>query len=814
MKHTVMKYLDNLIEWGDMLFARDSMESINEATQIYILAAKLLGRKPIETRQYDIEPEDFNSFYNTGAGVDDFSNKVVDIEYLVWTEGAYGTDSITPLPGQGNTSAWGANVIHTFKALYFCIPKNDKLLAYWDTVADRLFKIRHCMNISGIVRQLPLFEPPIDPALIARALAGGVSLSAALNELNAPLPFYRYQSMHQKALELSNEVKALGQAYLSALEKKDAESLSLLRSSHELKMQSAIFQLKKASIEEADAQINSLKFNQRVIEKKMSYYNLLIETGLISEEDSQLAHMEEGHSNQLTSSNLAIGAQASALIPNFNVGLTGGSPWVEANMTFGGQNFTSLLSAMSTHYSGKAASFSHKSAKAGVMAGHERRKQEWNFQVESAQNEIEQIDKQLLAAEIRKEMAEQELKNTELQMDHSEEMLAYLEDKFTNEELYGWMAGQLSDIYFQSYQIAVDLAKKAERTYRYETGDEKAVFIQNTYWDTLKKGLLSGERLVHDLRRMEIAYMDRDARKLEMTKHVSLASLNPDELVNLRKDGYCSFSIPEVLFDLDFPGQYNRRIKSVSISIPAVTGPYTNVNCKFTLSSSRYRKVADAGDGYVITGDNDPRFVFSNKMESRAASSGQNDHGVFEFNFNDSKYLPFEGAGAISDWLLELPETYRQFDYDTISDVILHINYTALEDGGLKEKVATDIEDSINYMLDEIEKLDEGMQRLFSMKAEFPEELHEFLNPASGTANSVDITLENKHFPHFLKGKTLTFIEGGCSALSRPNAASITVDEPSLTSPLAPLSLTASNLTEDSVDDIWILVSFTVSNPT
>ena len=50
--------------------------------------------------------------------------------------------------------------------LYFCVPPNDKLLGYWDTVADRLFKIRHCMNIEGVVRQLPLFEPPIDPALL------------------------------------------------------------------------------------------------------------------------------------------------------------------------------------------------------------------------------------------------------------------------------------------------------------------------------------------------------------------------------------------------------------------------------------------------------------------------------------------------------------------------------------------------------------------------------------------------------------------------------------------------------------------------
>ena len=42
-KAVVMKYIDNLVEWGDKLFRRDTMESIQEATQIYILAANILG---------------------------------------------------------------------------------------------------------------------------------------------------------------------------------------------------------------------------------------------------------------------------------------------------------------------------------------------------------------------------------------------------------------------------------------------------------------------------------------------------------------------------------------------------------------------------------------------------------------------------------------------------------------------------------------------------------------------------------------------------------------------------------------------------
>ena len=137
--------------------------------------------------------------------------------------------------------------------LYFCVPKNDKLLGYWDTVADRLFKIRHCMNIEGVVRQLALFEPPIDPALLVRAAAAGIDIGSALSDVNAALPHYRFSVMSQKASELCADLKGLGSALLSALEKRDAEELALLRSTHEIKVLNAARQVKERQVEEAQA---------------------------------------------------------------------------------------------------------------------------------------------------------------------------------------------------------------------------------------------------------------------------------------------------------------------------------------------------------------------------------------------------------------------------------------------------------------------------------------------------------------------------------------------------------------------------------
>ena len=53
---------------------------------------------------------------------------------------------------------------------------------------------------------------------------------------------------------------------------------------------------------------------------------------------------------------------------------------------------------------------------------------------------------------------------------------------------------------------------------------------------------------------------------------------------------------------------------------------------------------------------------------------------MFETNLRDDRFLPFELAGAISTWQIDLPkptEAFPAFDYNTISDVILQVRYTA-----------------------------------------------------------------------------------------------------------------------------------------
>jgi len=193
----VMAYIDNLIAWGDSLFTQDTMESVNQATQLYILADKLLGSRPRTVPPLVTPPPE--TFAQLEAKVDLFGNALLDLENLI--------PDISGLPHGGAELPPGPL---TLSSLYFCIPPNAKLLGRWDTVADRLSKIRHCQDITGVARTLALFAPPIDPGALVAALAQGLSVADVLAGLNAPLPQYRFSTMAQKAIELAQLAVSLG----------------------------------------------------------------------------------------------------------------------------------------------------------------------------------------------------------------------------------------------------------------------------------------------------------------------------------------------------------------------------------------------------------------------------------------------------------------------------------------------------------------------------------------------------------------------------------------------------------------------------
>jgi hypothetical protein len=809
MFKTVMAYLDNLIAWGDSLFRQDTGEAINEATQLYVLAANILGPRPQPVpSKGSVRPQ---TYANLKKDLDAFGGVLKDVEASISFE-------LLPHPTDAADNDRLSTVRSLGKALYFCVPRNDVLLRYWDTVADRLFKIRNSLNIQGIFRQLPLFEPPIDPGLLAKAVASGLDIAAVVAGVNQPVSPVRYQLLAQRASEICQEVKALGGALLSAIEKQDNEAIAVLRARHEGIVLSLAQSVKYSQLQEAIKSREGVERTLANAAERYTYYErqLNAKVGGDKEEDviATVPTLEQIDANSLVNMKFkaqeptiglrklvpdiagdlgdagghimssqeaeelsklstaqtvqdAVGAaelvaKALALLPDFGLnihfwGLGGNSPLI------GGTKFSALNGFIAEAARAATDRLRYEAGNAGKVAGYARRELDWAFQSNVAAGEFVQALKQLRAAQIREAIAQLELSNHKEQMKHAQEIDQFLNGdevaitdtekhkKTTTRELYAWQRREVRGLYNDVFQFALDVARKAERALQHELGKPDASFIQTGYMAG-KEGLLAGEKLYFDLKRMDAAYADLNQREYELTQHISLLQLNPLALLQLQMTGRCRFSVPEALFDMGCPGHYFRRIKSAAVSIPCITGPYTSVNCRLTLLRSSIRKVPILGDGYARMGADDDRFVddFSS-LQSIVTSSSSNDSGLFETNLRDERYLPFEMCGAISDWQLDLPSDVREFDYSTIADVILHLRYMARPGGGMLENGA------IANLTDSIQQAQaNGSVRLFSVRNEFPSEWAKFTNTTIDRAHpfaDLALTFRPEHYPFWSRGR-------------------------------------------------------------
>jgi hypothetical protein len=188
---------------------------------------------------------------------------------------------------------------------------------------------------------------------------------------------------------------------------------------------------------------------------------------------------------------------------------------------------------------------------------------------------------------------------------------------------------------------------------------------------------------------------------------------------------------------------------------------------------SSIRKTSVVGEEYARADAEDPRFSdYFGSLQSIVTSSAQNDSGLFETNLRDERYLPFENSGAISEWQLELPSDVRQFDYDTISDVILHMRYTAREGGGLLRKGAVE---NLKALIDAAQA--PGSVRLFSMRHEFPTEWAKFQGgtPGDNERHALGLTLRPEHYPFWAQGRVKKVTRVDILARSAQNSLDIFV---------------------------------------
>jgi hypothetical protein len=214
---------------------------------------------------------------------------------------------------------------------------------------------------------------------------------------------------------------------------------------------------------------------------------------------------------------------------------------------------------------------------------------------------------------------------------------------------------------------------------------------------------------------------------------------------------------------MDYPGHYLRCLVSVGLTIPCLTGPYTSVNCTLTLLTSKIRidNIANSQQDYA----SDAHFITNfAAARSIATSSAQNDSGMFELNFRDERYLPFEGAGVISTGQIDLPLDTNAFDFETISDVVINLEYTARDGGAAQAGWAKQAAVMPTFSLQPGAAPSPAsfppqtnLAHLFSLKHEFLSEWYKFLNPPDTAASqSMQVALTIERFPYQYRGKKIS----------------------------------------------------------
>ena len=609
---------------------------------------------------------------------------------------------------------------------YFCIPPNPTAEFLRLRTEAALFKIRHCMNIAGLRRELePYSAPTAAEALPSVSSNGRLRLGGGGIRVQPTL--YRYRVLVERAKQLVSLAQQMEAAFLSSLEKRDQEAYSLLRARHEAELARASVRLQELRVDEAEGGVELAELQRERAHTSHNYYSRLVQGGLLDLEKGQLQLL--GQVLDLYEDISELSAINKWVAP-FSLSVSGGGPSL-------GISPGAWISAEIGRLSADASARSTEASMLATRASYERRRQEWTHQREMAMIDVDVGKQQVELANSRVQITEQEQRIAEIRSEQAGEAIEFLNNKFTNRELYEWMSGVLEDIYRYFLQQATAMAKLAENQLAFERQEPPALLIRSDYWIPPQEGALlstNGEerpdrrgltgsaRLLQDVYRLDQYAFETARRKHQLAKTVSLARHDPFAFQRFRETGVLIFDTPQSLFERDFPHHYLRLIRRVSTSVVALIPPTDGI--KATLTSAGVSRVVIGGDTFQTT-------LIRRPPERVALTSPVNATGVFELNPEPEMLYPFEGNGVDTRWELSLPKAANAFDFRTIADVLFTVEYTALHSEDYGQQVIQRVDRTVSA------------DRAFSFRQEFSDAWYDLHNPEL-TDRPMTVTFETR----------------------------------------------------------------------
>ncbi|WP_283623565.1 neuraminidase-like domain-containing protein [Morganella morganii] len=647
---TLMKLLDLLISRGDKAYRMLERDTLNEAKMWYMQALGLLGDKPVSILSNGWEnPSLSNAADKTQTK--QFHNEISRIR----------SGGLLPDVRTANTLTG-----------LFRPQQNEKLLGYWQTLEMRLFNLRNNLSIDGQPLSLPIFAAPADPAALLSAAAAASGGSKSLP--SADIPAMRFPQALESARSLTGQLMQFGSTLQGLIERRDAGAMSELLQNQAGELILSSLRMQEQALTELDAEKKTLEQGRAGAQSRVDSYRVLYDENVSAEEKRT---MDLYLSSSVLSSSIEALDMASAIadmVPNVFGMATGGSRWGGIPKAIGAGI---SLAVSATHITADNISQSE---------AWRRRRQEWEIQKNNAESEVKQIDAQLEALAVRRTATEMQYKHLELQQVQTQTQLELMQRQFSNKALYSWLNGRLASIYYRFYDLTAASCMMAEKAYAWHTNDTTR-YIKSGAWQSNNAGLMAGESLLLNLAEMEQAWLKWNSRSLEVTRTVSLAEVYrtdniilAEKIADLLKGSgsgdtpastglsmtedkqlHAAFNLKALNIAQDYPfkEKKTRRIKQISVTLPALIGPYQDMRAIFSYGGSSL----PAG------------------CRAIALSHGINDDGQFLLDFNDGYWLPFEGIPVDDNNSLTLsfPDAIGEKQKPlllSLTDIIIHIRYT------------------------------------------------------------------------------------------------------------------------------------------
>jgi hypothetical protein len=611
----------------------------------------------------------------------------------------------------------GATVITL--SLQFCISPNPILKALRLRAELNLFKLRTCRNIAGMKRQLEPYAAPTDTTSGLPTIGAGGQLVLPGISIIRPT-IYRYPVLIERAKQLAQLAGQIEAAMLSALVQRDAEAFNLLKSRQELKLAQAGVQLQSLRIVEANSSVKLAELQRDRAQIQLQQYQKWIADGYNSWEQAMILNYEDLQKAQKQAAELELMAQ---IYQTLTTAAAGGATGAAAAAVPAA--VASLARTFQLNQTNKVIEAQNAVQVNSFYASYERRKKEWEFQELLASQDISIGNQQITVANNQVNVVTQEKVIAELQTSNAKDTIEFLTTKkFTNVNLFDWMSGVLEGGYRYFLQQATAMANLALNQLAFERQEVPPAFIKSDYWevpsddDALgssdgkgpdRKGLTGSARLLQDIYQLDQYAFNTNKRKLQLTKTFSLAQMAPAEFQQFRQTGVMVFATPMELFDRGFPGHYLRLIKRVRTSVIALIPPVQGIHATLT-SSGLTRTVIGPDIFQTVPIRRDPEFV--------ALTSPVNSTGMFELEPQQTDMLlPFEGNGVDSAWEFRMPKAANQFDYRTLADVLITIEYTALNSFDYRQQVIQTLKPNLSA------------DRSFSFRNLFADQWYDLNNP-------------------------------------------------------------------------------------